>query len=318
MTASYDTVGISRTTILQPDPALLAEYASNERFSCYTGEPKHTFINPSENVIEPRITITRWSESERIIYTEVSIGEWLYGSNLHSPTQEDIERFLKKISEFVISRTGIPFDAWSGRVARADIFQDFPFGTVKGVQIIRELAFFKIAKYNTNLINGSTVNFDNAKGPKSKKYKLNKRGSFYNKQQQLIDSGAGQTEIELAQGLFRFEIQHRNNVAVTNLKKSRGLPDHTARNVLQVGVAEWLMEKELKRLKLQPIFERETSGLERLIEEHGFEIAQVLAGHLVTKSHFGTHYQNLPFVTVSDRTIKRRDKLCAEAGVLSL
>ncbi len=122
----------------------------------------------------------------------------------------------------------------------------------------------------------------------------------------------------MANGLLRFGIEHKDNRAVANIAKSLKLPDHNANHILTRQVSDKILEDAMKLLNFQTLLDNAHSPLEKLAENFDSAKPLTLAGHLLYKREFGNNYGELPFINLSENTIKKYDRECAKAGVLSL
>lgn len=308
----FDTVGISKTFARSPDVDLLVRNGCQPFFSKYDGEPYKLALNGDVGAKEPRLTISKSPKGFWILKTEVSIGAWMFGSNLFLPDEKDIKQFFPMLSDFVRYKTGINFDARRERVTRADPTRDFQVSESKVLSILKELNNVEIPKYNRKSVNNTGVYFENKGKIKNKKY------SIYSKYHDLLDKKADETEIELAKGILRFGIEHKDNRAVTNLSKSLKLPNHNANQVLTSKVSEKIISDAMNLFAFEVLINRDDSTLEKLAQTFDSSKPLTLAGHLLYKAKFGLDYGKLPFINLSEDTIKKYERECAKTGILSL
>ncbi len=95
-------------------------------------------------------------------------------------------------------------------------------------------------------------------------------------------------------------------------------PNHNADNILTRQVSERILDGAMKLLNLQPLLDNSYSPLEKLAENYDSSKPLTLAGHLLYKREFGNNYGKLPFINLSANTIRKYDRECAKAGILSL
>ena len=107
----FDTIAISKTFFSLPDVALLGRNGCKPVFSKYDGEPYKFVLNGKEGIKEPRLTISKSPKGFWILKAEVSVGAWLFNSNLFLPNENDMKRFFADLSNFVRWKTGVRFDA---------------------------------------------------------------------------------------------------------------------------------------------------------------------------------------------------------------
>ncbi len=308
----FDTVAISQTFARPPDMDLLVRNGCQAFYSRHTGEPYKLTLNGEKNAGEPRITINQSPKGLWILKAEVSIGAWLFDSNIFLPEEKDMDFFFPMLSEYVGDKTGKKFDAGIERVTRADVTRDFQIDESQVLPVIAALGNINLPKYNRQMINNTGIYFENKGKSKNKKY------CVYSKYHDLLNKNASPGELAKAKGLVRLEIQHKNNYAVTNLAKSLKLKNHNADHVLTRRVSETIIENTMKLLNFAPLLEKGNGQLEKLFQTFDSLTAVKLVGHLAVKSQFGADYGDLPFVTLTAKTIKGYDRQCAKAGVLSL
>ncbi len=308
----FDSTAISKTFIRTPNINLLRDNGCQAYISRFTGEPYKLVLNGEVGAKEPRLTISQSPKGYWIIKAEVSIGAWMFGSNLFLPNEDDMKQFFLMLSDFVRYKTGIMFEAHRERVTRADPTRDFSIGETNVLRVLKELNNLEIPKYDRKPINFTGVYFKNRGRVTNKVY------SIYSKFHELANKKASKTEIELAKGLLRFTIEHKDNRAVANIAKSLKLPNHNANHILTRQVSEKILEDGMKLLNLQPLLDNTDFQLEKLAENFDSAKPLTLAGHLLYKHKFGNNYGELPFINLSANTIKKYDKECAKAGILSL
>jgi hypothetical protein len=194
----------------------------------------------------------------------------------------------------------------------ADPTRDFLIGETNVLRVLKELNNIEIPKYDRRPINFTGVYFKNRGRITNKVY------SIYSKFHELINKKASNTEIELAKGLLRFGIEHKDNRAVINIAKSLKLPNHNANHILTRQVSERILADAMKLLNIQPLLDNSHSQLEKLAENFDSAKPLTLAGHLLHKREFGNNYGELPFINLSENTMKKYDRECAKVGILSL
>lgn len=309
----FDTVAISRTFVRPPITDLLVENGCKPIHSRYNGEVYKLVLNGQEGAKEPRLTISSSPKGYWIIKAEVSIGAWLHDSNLFLPDENDLKRFFPDLSQFVTNKTGIRFDAYSERTTRLDVTRDFFLTESLVMSILKELKNVTIPKYHCKPIDNKTVYFENIGKDKNKRLKI------YSKYHDFIDKKASETEIELAKGILRLEVEHKNNRAVSNLSGSLRIPYHFANRMITRETSEAVIENAMRMLSLDSILNNQSkSKLEKLALNFNSSMPLTLAGHLVFRNQFGADYHELPFINIKKETVRKYDRLCAKTGTLSL
>lgn len=308
----FDTAAHSITKPTPPKEDIIFDNGGTVRISAFDEKPYKYLINGKRGSKEPRITITRNGEGFWIVKAEVSIGEWLFGSNLYLPEEKDLPEYYENLSNFVLFKTGYQFDAYQSRVTRLDVTKDFEVGEAKVCGIIKALAKLTIPRYDRKLINDSTVEFQNKGKKKNKKY------SIYNKHQKLLDDRADEKLLELSKGLLRLEIQHKENRAVSNLAKSLKLPYHYTHSLFTKDVADIVIKKAMNVLSFEEFLNDEDSALEKLAKNYESSMPLLLAGHLHFKAKYGIDYHQLSFMNLKPATIKSYERKCKKIGCSSL
>lgn len=306
----FDTVAISISFARSLDVDLLVKNGCKPSYSIHTGEVFKLALNGEKGAKEPRLTISKAKENF-IIKAEVSIGAWLFGSNLFLPDENDIKDFLCVLPNFVRFKTGFKFNAPVGRMTRLDVTRDFQIGESRVLSIIKELKRLEIPKYNQKPYD-TGVCFENRGKEKNKQYLI------YSKYHELLSKNADESELELAKGLLRLEVQHKNNRSAGNLAKSLHYPNHDAIYLLTRETSEKVIDGAMKLLHLESLLNAPESKLETLARNFGSSMPLTLAGHLAFKAQFGSNYAELLSINLSEDTIKKYDRQCAKTGTLSL
>jgi hypothetical protein len=307
----FDTVALSETSFRQPDPALLGNPGVTAKLG-QRGQPYEIVFSPPKGTGEPRIVMSRRFDGAWVTRPEVSIGRWLFGSNLHLPTAEDIPDFLDRIGSYVSTKTELPFDAPNARVARLDITKDLRLDENVVLDVIDNYRHFKKPKYNTSLINSTTINFDNQGKVFWKRYTL------YSKYHERLAQDGSPDELEMAKGLLRFEIQHRTNKSVRYLAESNGLPSHQAKYVLNPDIAEKVGNKALLELNVNAAITIGMSGMVNLFERYGHATATKITSHFAVARQYGPTYFDNPVFGTSAKTANKYTRMAIQVGVFSL
>lgn len=308
----FDTVSISKTFFRAPDIDLLERNGCKPCFNQYTGEPYKLFLNGEKNAKEPRLTISKSPKELWILKAETSICNWLFGSNTVLPSDADMQEFFLRLSDYVSTKTGIKFESQKERVSRVDFTRDFQLEESKVLTVLAELKNFRLPKYQTRPCNDTTVYFESCGKKLTKRYKV------YSKSHEVGSKESSEAEMNLSRGVLRLEIEHRTNKAVYNLAKSLKLPNHNANNILTRATSEKVIEKTIKMLNLEVLLKKSRSHIEMLARSFDSLTALKYAGHLLYKAEYGSEYGKLPFISISEDTIRKYDKACAKAGILSL
>lgn len=295
-----------------PDIQLLIEKGCRV-FKTKDGEPYKVVLNGKPGAKEPRLTITRSQKGFWRLQAEVSIGAWLFNSNLFLPNENDLERFVADLSDFIFYKIGIRFDVRIERTTLLDVTQDFNVGESRVIPTIKGFTNLMIPKYDRRTFNDTSVYFENKGKVKNKIYKI------YSKFHERLDNNAKPEELELAKGLIRLEIHHGDNRAVANLAKSLKLPNHKAQYMLTPQTSEAVIERAMKLLNFDLVLNNQfNSNLETLAINFDSSMPLILAGHLAYKEEYGAEYYELPFLNLKKATVKQYERMCAKTGTLSL
>jgi Phage replication protein CRI len=219
-----DTFQISKTFARPPNKDRLRE-GWKPIVNKHTGEPTALCCNSAKG--EPRLTLSRTRNDYWIIRAEVSLGSWLYGSNLHLPDEAELHHGLDSLSEYVESKSGIVFDAHTERVSRVDFTRDFQVGENAVIPIISKFGKLKLPRYNRLCFDETSVYFKNDGKERTKEFLI------YSKHHERLAKGKDIAEQERAKGLIRLEFGLRKS-AVNRFAKSLKLPNHHANCVLRM------------------------------------------------------------------------------------
>lgn len=308
----FDTTGIAAGFRTLPDIDLLEKNGCKLFFN-RNGEVYKIVLNGEIGAKEPRLTITKslygfyWR-----LEVEVSIGAWLFGSNIYLPSEKDLPIFLSDLSNFIFFKIGIRLKINECRITILDATRDFKLTRSQVTSILKELSYLEIPKYDRRPFNDTSVYFENKGKVTNKIYKV------YDKQHERIKNGASKEEIELAEGVLRLEIHHGDNRAVTNLSKSLKLPDHNAGTILTKETSESVINDAMKLLGLEQLLNSNTdSKLITLAQNFDKSKPLILAGHRQYKMAFGLNYSKILGLNLSDATIKGYERDCVKTGTLS-
>ena len=306
----FDTVALSKSLLGIPATDFLLDRGAVPGYSPHTSELNKWKVNSNLGSKEPRITFSKRS-NKWTLRAEVSIGEWLYDSNLHLPDEADLKVFFEWLSIYIETKTGIKFDTGSERVVKAHITRDFYLTEDKVLSALSKIREIRISRYITHPFGETTVYFD------SKGKKKNKRITLYSKLHQLESINASTSEIEKAKRILRLEIEHEYK-AVYNLSKSLNYPYHSAEYILTKKTSDKVIEDTIGLLNLDKLLEDDECDLKKLALRYDTTKCQTLIGHLVFKKQYGADYWKLPFITLTKATIKKYDRECAKTGITSL
>jgi len=309
----FDTVAISGNFTYLPEVGMLIRNGC-KAFYNRNGEVYKVVLNGKPGAKEPRLTITKSQKGFWRLQAEVSIGAWLFNSNIFLPDENDLERFFSDLSDFIFYKIGIRFDVRLERTTILDATRDFNVSENSRVLgILKELTYVDIPKYDRRPFNDTSVYWENKGVIKNKIIKV------YSKQHDFINNGASIEEIELAKGLLRLEVHHGDNRAVSNLRKSLGLTYHRAGQILTRKTSEKVIEDARRLLRLDSILNNQLdSKLETLARNYDKSMPLILAGHLAFKTQYGLEYAEILGIDLSEGTIKEYERKCAKTGTLSL
>lgn len=283
-------------------------------FSDKHGEVYKVVLNGKPGAKEPRLTITKTQKGFWRMQGEVSIGAWLFNSNIFLPNERDLEIFFDDLSAFIYFKVGIWFDVRLERTTLLDVTRDFELNSEsKVMSVLKDLNYVEIPKYNRRPFNDTSVYWENKGTIKNKIFKV------YSKQHDFIDKGASIEEIKLAKGVLRLEVHHGDNRAVANLAKSLKLSKHRAGQIITRKTSEKVINEAMKLIGLDSLLNNQSdSNLETLALNFDKSMPLILAGHLAFKAEFGAEYYKLPFINLTAATVKGYERECAKTGTLSL
>lgn len=304
-----DTFQISKTFARSPLINELQSNGWNPLWSRYTGEPTALCFNSGEG--KPRLTLSKNPNDHWNIRAEVSLGSWLYGSNLHLPDYSEFHCGLDLLSKYVESKSGISFDAHAARVSRVDFTRDFHVGENAVIPIIAKFGKLKLSRCKQVRFDATSVYFKNKGKEKTKEFLI------YSKYQERLDNCKDTAQQKAAKGLIRLEVSFRKS-GVTRLAKSLKLPNHNANHILTKETSEEVIQRAMKRLNFLNLLTVEKPNIEKLFESCSTTAALSYVGFLYMKEKYGEDLSRLPFVEISHKTLKRYEDECRRAGVCSL
>lgn len=310
----FDTVALSRDSHLRPNRKILEKFdAQYYPKGASIEDCRKVVVNPPPHSHQPRITISR---RNNLYYfrPEVSIGAWLYGSNLHLPTTDDLPEFYEKLDHFVGERTGMVMNSKTARTARIDFTRDFRFEPASVNHIIEQYRQFRLPRRDTTLINGTTVNFDS----RSLRRTRQRQTSIYSKYHEMASKGADPEELEMSVGLIRLEDKYLTNRAVSDLARTHRLPDHNAQHILTDTLYESVIGKLVSRLGLDTVGCSHAARVRSLFEAVGATVGGRTLVHLALERTIGKNYYTDPMFGASERTAKERSNLATNHGLIAL
>jgi len=307
----YDTIAIAGSLLSVPNIELMVENGCKPFFR--NGEVYKLALNGKPNSKEPRLTITRSRDDYWRLQAEVSIGAWLYGSNLILPNETALQHFFDDLTNYILFKTGAHFDVRDKRVVVLDITRDFQLAESQVPVVLKSLGGIEIPKYDRIAYNNSSVYFVNKGKIKNKFYK------FYSKEADCIDKGSTKEETERAKGKLRLEIHHGDNRAVSNLRKSLKLTYHNAARIITPETSEWVINSAMKLFNVEALLNTtQRSNLDILELHHKQPMLQKLINHLLLKEKFGLEYYKLSPIKITAAMVRRYDRECAKIGISSL
>ena len=306
-----DTFQISKTfaRLLEPDEFI--ENGWKPLRHIHTGEPTALCFNSAKGSGEPRLTLSRNRNDFWNLRAEVSLGSWLYDSNLHLPNEAELRHGLSLLSEYVESKSGIAFNAHTERVSRVDFTRDFQVGEHSVIPIIAKFARLKLPRYARSCFDETTVYFKNAGKQKTKQFVI------YSKYHEMLAGGKTNAEAGQAKGLIRLEVSFRKS-AVNRLAASLKLPSHHANHILTGETSERVIQTAIKQLYFDSLLTADDFSIEKLFSLYGSTTAFYLIGFLYLITKYGNDLAKQPFIETSSKTLKRYSDKCSKAGVLSL
>ncbi len=304
-----DTFQISKTFARPPNQSELVKIGWKPLGNKPANEATAFYFNCASG--EPRLTLSKNRNDYWNIRAEVSIGSWLFGSNLHLPNEDELHCGLDLLSEYVQNKSGIVFDAHAARVSRVDFTRDFQVGEHFVIPIIAKFARLKLSRYTRICFDDTSVYFKNKAKEKTKQFLI------YSKYHERLTNSKDKTEQDAAKGLIRLEVSFRKS-AINRLANSLKLPNHHANHILTRKTSEKVIQKAMTQLYFESLIITDTPDVEKLFNASGSTEAYRYIGFLYMRDQFGEDFSKLPFVNTSQKTLKRYLDECGKAGVLSL
>ena len=306
-----DTFQISKTFARPPTQSELESKGWKPLLDKHTGDLTALYFNSAKGKGEPRLTLSQDRNGLWNIRAEVSLGSWLHHSNLYLPDKDELNYGLDLLSEYVETKSGIIFDAHTGRVSRVDFTRDFQVGENSVIPIIAKFAKLNLPRYKRSCFGETSVYFKNAGKERTKEFMI------YSKYQERLAKGKSNAELEMAKGLLRLEVSFRKS-EVNRLAKSLKLKSHQTDYILTQRTSEQVLRKAMKQLHFDSLLNDKPTNIENLFKVCGLVPALKCIGFLYVRDKYGENFPKLPFIDVSPKTLKRYFDDCKKAGVLSL
>ncbi len=307
-----DTFQISKTFARPPDESELESNGWKPLLDIHSGKLTALCFNSPKGEHKPRLTLSRTRNDYWIIRAEVSLGSWLYGSNLYLPNEDELHHGLDVLSEYVERMSGIVFDAHTERVSRVDFTRDFQVGENAVIPIIAKFGKLDLTRYERVCFGNTSVYFKNAGKERTEEYLI------YSKYHERLANSKDLAEQEAAKGLIRLEVSYRKS-AGNRLAKSLKLPNHHANHILTKETSEKVIQRAIKQLYFDSLLTAKNSSAEKkLFDQYGATMSYSLIGFLWLREKSGEDLRKLPFINTSPKTLKRYLDDCTKAGVLSL
>jgi hypothetical protein len=188
---------------------------------------------------------------------------------------------LSLISEYVESKTGLEFDAFTARVVRIDYCRNLNLSTEPKVS----KAFYKLTQkflLHKRVIEDSTLYY----GTKSRAKEI----CIYSKFRDSLKKCTKPGDIEKAKGILRFEMRYREIWAITSLVKKLKLKDSTAKTLLNENVSNQVMSKVLEDLNFANLLTNDETNLAKLRKIYSMSRAMRLSGFLDAVTQYGEDF----------------------------
>lgn len=235
---------------------------------------------------------------------DVSLPKFLFGHNAQMPNQSEINKGLSLITEYVESKTGLEFDAFSARVNRVDYFRDYDLLTEPRVnQILLRLAEKRLS--NKRIINDSTIYY----GTESR----SKEVCIYSKFRDLMEKYKEPYIREKGKGIIRFESRYKETGTVNYLVKKLKLKDSTAETLLNVNVSNQVMSKVFEDLNFINLLTDDSTNLDRLLKVYSTKRAIRLSGFLDAVTLLGDGFYKDEDHKISRSSYYYNVQLCKKA-----
>ncbi len=306
-----DTFQIFKMLVRVPEERKLISKGWKPLFNRFTGKSTVLILNSPKGTGAPRLTLSQNPLKRWIIRAEVSLGNWLYNSNLHLVNADELSQGLRLLSEYVEDNSGIVFDARTARVSRVDFTRDFSVEEDQVIPIIAKIGELTLPKYVRHNFGDTTVYFQNCGKAHTKKFLI------YGKYQERINKNKDQSEIEASKGILRLEISLKKK-GVSNLAKSLKLPNHQAQHILTAETSQKVIEEAMTKLHFSSLLSAESASVEKLFDLFKPSMAFNLIGFLYTSDKYGKDLSKTSFINISPKTLKRYADDCRKAGISSL
>jgi len=183
----------------------------------------------------PYLSIFTAQDGKVYLSARISLPAFLFGSNVRLPNQEEIEQGLIKLSNYVMEKSGIEFDAQTAIVWEAHFTKDFFVGEYEIKQVISRLSAMNIPRFDKGRYSETTLYF-HSKG-KGKAENKPKTICIYDKREECLNKSASTTDIQQSKGILRLELRYKKTNAVKRLVKKLSLANREAQTIFTGNVS---------------------------------------------------------------------------------
>ncbi len=274
-----DTIKISHLYLKIPCDGELERRGWRKNFNKNTGSITSWFykeINQS-----PYLSLFVAPDAKVYLSTTVSLPAFIFGSNVRLPNEQEIKNGLDLLSEYVMEKSGLEFDAQMAMVWEVHFTKDYFVGEVAMRQVISKLSEMNIPRFDRGGYGDSTLYF-HSKGTGKQAHKP-RTICIYDKHEDCLKKSFSKSDIQQAEGMMRLEFRYKTTDAVKRLVKAFQLPNRKARTIFTQVVSDAVLAPIEKQILL---LLEETDSQNRIItltEKYGKRRTGTLIQFLVYK-----------------------------------
>ncbi len=257
----------------------------------------------------PRLTLSENINRQWYLSAEVSIPEWLFGTNTKLPNQTDIFAFLEKLSDYVLKKTQIGFDAFTAKVRRVDFTKDLAIGRTKIIPTIKKLYEVHPPRFRRVIYDEQTVEFCSRGKKKGLAIKVYDKLSEMRSNKKKIENPS------YLRNLLRLEASYRSSYYIEKIKKENELPNMSAAVILTIDVAEQEIFIAEEVISFENQIPPGVSSLDVLIANYGAKHAAILSGFMMLIKEYGYNFYEFSVLDYPPRTYRKHLSECKKAGI---
>ena len=311
-----DTIKIAHIVPVMPAPDELRRIGWQMLFNKFNGRLEGWFYKEKDGSKYPFLSLFTAPDGINYLSVRISMPAFILGTNATLINQEQVERGLNLLSQYVSERSPFTFDAKTALVWEVHFTKDYFIGEDLMQFALQNLKQMEIPRFEAGLFAKSTIYF-HSKG--SGKIKEKPRTiCIYSKFIDCLNKSFPADDTKAAKGALRLEFRYKTPDSVKRMVKTLKLPNNEAQTVLNQDVSNFILHPIERQILL--IMEN-TGCLERITKlavSSSKRHAASLIQFLVYLNFYGKNFYKLEFLGFSRTSYYARQKECREIGVPSL